>query len=192
MMSDHFVRLCAALAAPLAAAVLTAAFPPLAQAAHPTWKVVFDRAEFVLSNAARPPDDTAGWKPVALPDEWRRTSPGISGQGWYRIRFDLEQAPRRMHAVFVEYRRSHQLDYFINGELVGSSRHVTATNTAGSLPGITVYVTIPPHLLHAGKNVLHVRMQATAAVAAIHGLGQVTFGEAREVRTRWLNGEFDS
>ena len=176
------VRGVTALAGRLATVVLIAGLHASVQAAQPPSKTVFDNADFVLSSEERPPDESAAWAPASLPDEWRRTTPGFAGQGWYRIKFELARAPTTMHAIHLAYRRSHQVDYFVNGTLVGGSRDVSATNTAGTLLGPPVYMTVPPHLLQAGKNVIHVRMLATSATAASHGLGQVTFGEAREVR----------
>ncbi|MGQ0579780.1 MAG: ATP-binding protein, partial [Betaproteobacteria bacterium] len=147
---------------------------------------MFDNAEFVLGTDERPPHDSAAWAPVSLPDEWRRTTPGFAGQGWYRIEFEFARAPATMHAILLAYLRSHRVDFFVNGNLVGGSRDVTMRNAAGTLLGHAVYLTVPPHLLQAGKNVIHVRMLATSAAAALHGLGQVTFGEAREVRKGYI------
>lgn len=168
----------------LATVVLVAALHASVQAAQPPWKTVFDNAEFVLGTEEHPPDDSAAWAPVSLPDEWRRTTPGFSGHGWYRINFEFARAPATMHAILLAYRRSHRVDFFVNGNLVGGSLDVTARQI--SPVGHMVYLTVPPHLLQAGKNVILVRMLATSAAAALHGLGQVTFGEAREVRKGYI------
>ncbi len=176
----------ATLAGILTAIALFASALAPAQTAQPPWKVVFDRAEFTTADGILPPDETAAWRPVTLPDEWRHTIPGFAGQGWYRIAFEIAQAPTTVQAVHIAYRRSHQVDYFVNGSLVGGSRDVTATNTAGSLVGPPVFITVPPSLLRTGRNVIHVRMRATGAAAAIHGLGRVTFGDAREVRKGYI------
>lgn len=184
----RIVRPTNALAGSLATVVLVAALHASVQAAQPPRKNVFDNAEFVLGTDERPPVDSAAWAQVSLPDEWRRTAPGFAGQGWYRIQFELARAPTTMHAIHLAYQRSQQVDYFVNGNLVGGSRDVTARNVAGTLLGPQVYVTVPPHLLRAGKNVIHVRMLATSATAALHGLGQVNFGEAREVRKGYIRG----
>lgn len=171
---------------PLLAAVLIATLHTPLRAAPPPWTTVLDRAEFALSDSPRPPGDAVAWTPVALPDEWRRTISGFGGQGWYRMRVDLAQAPTTIHAIFVKYRRAHQIDYFVNGEQVGGSLDVTTTYRRGTLLRTPVFVTVPTYLLRAGENVLHVRMQATSGATEMHGLGPVTFGEAREVRKEYI------
>jgi signal transduction histidine kinase len=155
-------------------------------AAQPPWMAVFDTAEFLASSEQRPPDTTAAWTPVSLPDEWRRTNSEGAGQGWYRIRVDLPRAPTAMHAILIRYPRSYQVDYFVNGDLVGGSRDTSSNARGGSLLGASVFIAVPPSLLRAGANVIYIRMQATSAAADMHGLGRVTFGNAREVRKRWI------
>jgi len=87
--------------------------PAATQAAQPQRVTVFERAEFVLSKDARPPDDTAAWEPVTLPHEWRRTHPGMTGQGWYRIKFNLSQAPKIAKAININYAsRLGRADFF--------------------------------------------------------------------------------
>jgi signal transduction histidine kinase len=149
-------------------------------------KTYFEAAEFLLSDEERPPADSAAWRPVRLPDEWRHTVPSYTGRGWYRVVFELAQQPTGIHAIFLPHRRSHRIDYFVNGNFVGGSSDVPANNTAGTLMGSTVFITVPPFLLRIGKNVIHLRMDATASDAAIQGLGRVYFGAAREVRKDYI------
>lgn len=170
----------------LAKIVLTAALCTTVQAAQPFSKIQIDRAEFALSSEQCPPGDSAAWTPVTLPDEWRRTNPRFSGQGWYRMNVTLVQPPSGIHAVLIKYLRSHRIDYFVNGNLVGGSLDVTTTYRRGTLLRTPIYITVPPSLLRAGQNVLHVRMQGTSAATAMHGLGPVTFGRARDVRKEYI------
>ena len=97
-------------------------------------QVVFERADFVLSEASRPPDENAGWQPVSLPHEWRHTHPGVTGRGWYRIQFELAQAPRTMHAVLLTHERSQESAFFVNGKTIGGSRALIAHMRIG--PGL--------------------------------------------------------
>src|SRR5262245_30231643 len=90
---------------------------------------VFERAEFVLSDARTAPDDRAPWQFTALPHEWRHTHPGKEGTGWYRIRFDLPHAPATARAIMIAHARSNGFTVFVNGSLLGGSG--TFTSGAG-------------------------------------------------------------
>ena len=74
--------------------------------------IVFERAEFLLSDALQPPGDDAGWAPIALPDEWRRSRPGVDGIGWYRLRFHLAERPPRNRAIYMPHRRALSLTFY--------------------------------------------------------------------------------
>src|SRR5687767_4221300 len=67
---------------------------------------VFESAEFILSDDARPPDDTASWERISLPHRWHDTHPGIRGLGWYRIKFSLSEVPRSAQAINIAHWRS--------------------------------------------------------------------------------------
>lgn len=156
--------------------------PSLADAAQAPLKIVFERAEFVLSKDASPPDSTVAWTPVSLPHEWRRTHPDTRGQGWYRIKFHLAQAPKTAQAININYAsRLGQADFFVNGGLLGGSRDIVA-GASISTYGTPLYVLVPPVLLHAGENVLHSRMLTTSHPVNVEGLGRITFGDGRLVR----------
>jgi len=164
---------------------LLLAFGPTDAADMPS-KIVFERAQFLLSDGHLPPSDSAEWRPVALPDEWRRNIASFVGQGWYRIEFQIPRLPTVMHALYLPHRRSHKVDFHVNGRYVGGSGFWAVSNTDGHVLGPTVYLTVPPYFLKEGKNLIHVRMQATGAPAAMQGLTRVTFGEAREVRKDYI------
>jgi signal transduction histidine kinase len=141
----------------------------------------FELAEFVLSKESQPPDDSAAWKPVALPDEWRRrVDLPARGQGWYRIRFELAQVPANAQAIMINHRRSHNFALFVNGAYFGTALDFVS-GVGGSI-GNPIYWSIPPALLRAGENAVHIRMQATSAPVSMHGLGRILFGDARVVR----------
>ena len=161
-------------------ALLFAAAP--CAAAETDRQTVFERAEFVLGERSSPPDDSAAWQPVLLPHEWRHTHPGITGQGWYRIKFDLAQVPRNGQAVLVSNERSQESGFFVNGKGFGGARELIAGKRIGPGLGSPIYLSIPPSLLQAGENVIHVRMLTASHPINIQGLGPVTFGGARSVR----------
>jgi len=157
--------------------------------AHAT---VFDRAEFVLSDDPSPPGDAAPWKPIKLPDEWRRSRPGVSGEGWYRIGFDLVRVPDSAQALEIPHLRSNWIDFFLNGVLIGRSRDtVGGPGLLGALD-TPLFIFVPLPQLHPGHNVLLFHMKALAHPLNVDGLSRVTFGDARQVMkaaiARWELG----
>ena len=58
-------------------ALLLLLLPTMAFAADPVLRL--DQAEFILSDAAEPPPDSAPWQPQTLPDYWGTTRPVTSG-----------------------------------------------------------------------------------------------------------------
>jgi signal transduction histidine kinase len=150
-----------------------------APAAHAT---VIDRAEFVLSDAMTPPGDAAPWQPVVLPDEWRRSRPGVSGEGWYRIGVDLPSAPNRAQALELPHVRADAINIYVNGTLVGRSQDIVAGSSILGALDTPVFLPFPHFLLHSGHNIIQFRMKAAAHPLNVDGLSRVTFGDARAVR----------
>ncbi len=140
---------------------------------------VFEYADFVMSNDSRPPDDVAAWRPVRLPHEWSHAHPGVTGQGWYRIRFDLAQPPSASRAVNINHMRSHWFSVYVNGISIAESHDLNSgTMTFGS----PLFFIISAGTFRAGANVIHVRMNAAHDSFAMHGLGRIAFGDAQAVR----------
>jgi signal transduction histidine kinase len=116
---------------------------------------------------------------------------GTAGQGWYRIRFRLEEAPSSVHIVGITHPRANRTDFFVNGKVIGGAGDLIAgrsTSRQHRPPqfGTPLHVTVPPKLMRAGENTIHVRIHATSLGTLMHGLPQVIFGEARELRTAYL------
>ena len=106
-------------------------------AAETDRQTVFERADFVLSEGRRAPDDNSAWQPVSLPHEWRHTHPGSTGQGWYRLTFELAQVPRTVQAILLLHERSQECDFYINGKIIGGARDQTAR--AGTGAGVVAF-----------------------------------------------------
>ena len=178
------------------AAVIAFSAANLTCAAQPGWKTVIERADFLLSDERRPPGESAAWQPVSLPDQWRHRMPdGISGQAWYRIKFNIEQSPSSVHAVGITHPRAFRTDFFVNGKLVGGAGDLIAGGREPArgpryalVPSFmtALHVMVPPKLLDAGENIIHVRVNATSSGAFLHGLPRVSFGEARALHMEYF------
>ncbi|HKX95908.1 MAG TPA: sensor histidine kinase [Methylibium sp.] len=115
--------------------------------------IELDRAEFVRSEAAQPPDDSAAWQAQRLPDYWPATRPGEHGHAWYRLHVELPRQPQRQQALLVAWLRSAGTVY-VNGTPVGQSGDVGAPDPKAR-PQLFEF---QPQLLAPGRNVVHVRL----------------------------------
>jgi len=143
----------------------------------------FEQAEFVVSDTVTPPKD--GWRPQRLPDSWLHNHPGLSGIGWYRVRFNLNAVPRRPMALFVG-RVSTTGQIWLNGLTLNPDVRFTSPGTrVGTYMFRWPYlITLPTGLLRAGNNVLHIRLQGTVQGGV--GLWDVRIGPTEQLRAPWL------
>jgi len=113
------------------------------------------QAEFLLSAAAQPPNSDAAWRPQTLPDQWVQSRPGVVGNGWYRFNFTLEEPSGQIQSIYLP-RFCMNAAVYLNGVLLGSSgRFDEPISRNWNRP---LFVLIPPSVLHAGENTLHLRL----------------------------------
>ena len=160
-----FIRRVIALAALLLAGFASAALQPCTQ------------VDILLSDAAHPPDELEAWQPQRLPDEWQRTRPQFSGTAWYRFRAEVPVVPAQVQALYLP-RAGDRLAVFVNGHLIGS------TSEPGGEPMNTwkrpLLFTIPPAVLQAGENLIHIRLEGRAGHYS--GISEAAFGPQTELR----------
>ncbi len=141
--------------------------------------LILNAAEFVLDGAITPPD-AAVWQPQPLPDNWNRSRPGLGGNAWYRLRFELPHQPDQLYAVHVR-KLSMNAGFYINGAFIGSGgRFEEPVARHWNRPQ---FFTISPGLLKQGANTLHVRLWAYPNSRG--GLGEVTVGPESELRPHY-------
>lgn len=156
--------------------VLLAGLVANAYADHLT--LPFERAEFLGSQ----PNFVPGWPAapgvdVALPDVWtvdRRTQ---QREGWYRIRFRLEDVPTVGQALYVP-RASRNAAFYVNGAFVGNGGPIENPyyrnwNRAHFHP-------VSEALLRRGDNFIDIRL-VTSEVGK-DGLSRVYFGADTDLR----------
>ncbi|HYW88369.1 MAG TPA: ATP-binding protein, partial [Chloroflexota bacterium] len=165
----------------MAACVFTAlALPRSAQSEDAVQ--TFRSADFVLSDAAQPPPDSASWTPQALPDAWTDSRPTVSQtSGWYRLRFVLPGQPERPYAVFIPKVKP-VAEVFVNETLIGRSGRLDPRPYNVD----PQYFVVPPSALRAGQNVVSVHVLGRGA----HGLSTVTAGEDLTVRAQYESRYF--
>jgi signal transduction histidine kinase len=145
----------------------------------------FDAAEFVLDDATAPPEDTAHWKPQSLPDNWNLLRPGVGGNAWYRLRFELPHEHDELQAIYVR-KLSMNAAFYVNGSFVGSGgRFEDPVARNWNRPQ---FVTIPPDLLKQGPNTLHVRLWAYPNSRG--GLGEIDLGPEAKLRPAFERRHF--
>jgi signal transduction histidine kinase len=101
--------------------------------------------------------DSGAAAPVALPDEWSVSRPGLAGPVWYRVHFDRTGTPESddLMALFIEHACSN-LEVQLNGQRVhaGGRMHEPLTNNCNH-PQL---VALPAALLKAQDNELDIRV----------------------------------
>ena len=141
------------------------------QTQQPAGLLVVTQTGFIKSDDPAPPPDSALWIPRTLPDNWRTTSPGLSGYGWYRVAFVLAQAPAEPWAVYLPtVGTTYQL--LLNGTDVGSSGPMAGP--IARTAGVPTMAQIPPLLLRTGENRIALRLRVAPNLRG--GLGPLTLG----------------
>lgn len=162
---------------PLLALLLVCLWPALVSAADRVLRV--DRAEFVVAAGERPPPDDAGWAAVALPDPWDRRKPRLSGEGWYRFRFDALPAPGERWGLYLP-RAGNALEIRFNGTEV--LRLGIDSDPHADWSRRPIHVSLPDGVLRSGANEVHIRLQVQPGRGG--GLSALQVGPDAEVSSR--------
>jgi signal transduction histidine kinase len=119
--------------------------------------IIIAETDFVMADSAAPPPADADWKPQQLPDQWRQSRSGLSGDGWYRATVTLAAPPTGIWAVYLP-RLCMNAAVFVNGEFVGDGgRFAEPVARNWNRP---LLLRIPATLLRAGPNTLHIRLRS--------------------------------
>jgi signal transduction histidine kinase len=112
----------------------------------------------MVSEASRtPPQATAGWKAVTLPDLWRKSRPKVAPTAsWYRIGFEHAPDGGQPWGVLFPYLYEGG-QVWLNGALLATIQESSAqSHVRWARPHL---VSLPPALLRPGDNELLVRVQ---------------------------------
>ena len=156
--------------------------PPSAADAPPTaplsWAgIELSQAEFAPTGEVQLPGPATVWQTVALPDSWRQMKRDRSRLGWYRLRFDLANAPEAPQAIYIS-RITNNIALYVNGVLLGVSGDLAAREMSWNVAQLFV---VPPQMLNVGRNEILIRLHPDQMARA--GLARVHIGEEADVRT---------
>lgn len=147
-------------------------------AATPHLHREFTSAYFLLSESRTPPPrETAPWQEVALPDRWEVSRPGVFGSAWYRVHLHLAQAPAEPWLVYFPRLRDGG-EIYVNGSLAASIPQADAGYFVQWLRPHAP--TIPPGMLRAGPNTVHLRV---SVFERSHRMTPFFVGPESELRT---------
>ncbi|HKT98212.1 MAG TPA: 7TM diverse intracellular signaling domain-containing protein [Paraburkholderia sp.] len=123
-----------------------------------------------------------GWVSVTLPDVWTARWPRFDGVVWYRLSWEqnAEDADARERAVMIDYLNMAGAIYLNGALLQRDASLVEPLTRAWNTPR---YLRLPAPLLHAGENVLLVRVSGLAAYQP--GLGAVAIGDPPVLAAAW-------
>lgn len=143
------------------------------------------QGQVVTDNGERPPDNSAAWMPVSLPDDWNQLDTHRPEQRWYRFELPLETQPTDLMASYLPT-VSMNASVWVNGELVGRG------GAFGQNPARNwsrpLYFTIPAAALRVGQNTVHVRVAGKPRGTGL--LVPLYLGADAELRPYWQRRHF--
>jgi signal transduction histidine kinase len=136
-------------------------------------------AELSSAASTAPPRDATDWRPVRLPTAVVSAA-APNSHVWYRLAFDLPDAPRGTWAICVR-RAEERVAFFLDGDTRAISEHAAGPEDTGW--NFPYYVEVPGERLHAGQNVIYARLDASSV--GEHQLAPVMVGPASELLGRF-------
>ncbi|WP_329741359.1 sialate O-acetylesterase [Dyella sp. A6] len=135
------------------------------------------------SGWAAPGLDTADWARIPVPAYWETKGYyDMDGLAWYRTSFTLDAAQTAQGITLGLGEVDDSDRSYVNGHLVG------ATSEAWNKPRV---YTVPARFLHAGRNVIAVRVDDLGAGGGIHGSADALYvqyadGTRHPLAGQWL------
>ncbi|HWI13840.1 MAG TPA: hypothetical protein VNT02_06280, partial [Burkholderiales bacterium] len=171
----------------LATADARAQFTTLNAAAAKAPPVTLTQADAVVSASPVPPNDTANWQPITLPDNWYRSRPGFRGIVWYRVAFTVPPGGLFTHAVYLPRNSATQMTLWVNANRLSISGAYGDPRLT-ELQRPLIY-TLPAIMLHPGTNHIYVQVKGEADFR--HGLTRITVGYGAGVRRDHYEPRYD-
>ncbi|GAB3359877.1 ATP-binding protein [Lysobacter tyrosinilyticus] len=158
-------------------------FPALAYAANPP-TIEITRAEAAPAGWYSWTPPVNGWTDVQLPDSWDTRWPNHDGVVWYRVRWTQADA-RKPVSLLIDYTHLAAAVY-VNGAMIDRDPKLTEPLTRGWITAR--YFVVGPPWLHAGENVLLVRVSGLSSHEP--GMGTVFVGHPQNMRKQYEQDTF--
>ena len=143
-----------------------------------------DRAGFLASDEAMPPDDAAPWAPQRLSDFWEDSHPARHGFAWYRLEADAPKTARGDFGFYLTETLSNA-QLFVNGTFAGQSGDL-AGETPKRWEAVQLFV-VPRSMLRPGRNVFHLKVYVPAGSPG--GIGPAILGPHEALYLRSLRDQ---
>lgn len=125
-----------------------------------------------------PNDKHARWAPISLPHNWYRLPPGSGTTAWYRVKFSVESAPTQGQSIYFPKLVFWDFSVYVNGQHIWR----LGERYASGVTVTTMLIPVPPGLLRAGENVIH--LQARGYSNWHHGVSRFYVGDTLELSER--------
>lgn len=125
---------------------------------------IISEAEFIMSELAYPPEESALWKPVMLTHYWHPEDYKLGRNGWYRIAVNLSDAPKEQLGIYIR-RYNMNAAIFVNNTFLkdgGSFEEPLSRNWNRPL-----YTSVPSLMWKKGKNYIYIRLKSYPQYALI-------------------------
>ncbi len=132
---------------------------------------VFEQADWIEIGISGLPEASAAWSPVSLPHSWYRKPPVAGTYAWYRVRLELDHVPFRSQSLYFPKLVLTDVTVYVNREPIWNLSESYARGVALTATRIP----IPPRLLRAGENTIH--LEVSANPAWFHGLSRMYVGD---------------
>jgi signal transduction histidine kinase len=157
-----------------------------ALAAHPAYaqtSMRLDSADFVVSDAATPPE--SGWRRVALPDDWLHNHPALSGYAWYRVHFSMPARPSQPLVLYIPHLALIG-EVRLNGSLLNPGVRFDAPDgqLGTTMIETPLFLVLPSGLFRVGDNVVEVRLQGSSLERS--GLSRMWLAPPDQLRRTYL------
>jgi signal transduction histidine kinase len=119
--------------------------------------IKFTQAEVALIDNSSNPTQQRNWQAAHFPDIWKLSHPNFHGTAWYRLHFNFNSDPNKVHALYI-VRLSMNCEVYLNGVKIGdggSSAEPVSRNWNRPL----LFV-IPPSVLKPSNNDLLIKVTA--------------------------------
>jgi len=125
---------------------------------------IISNADFIMSEQATPPDNSALWRSVSLTHRWKPDDYIQGNNGWYRLKINLDEIPTERLGIYIR-RFNMNAAIFVNDTFLkdgGSFEEPLSRNWNRPL-----YAPVPALIWKKGENSIYIRLKTYPRYAYI-------------------------